>query len=74
MPHVASDWKSQGLNRLLQQAGKQASTPASQKTTPFDSILDETSRPAPEPRTQRPTDDNSPCTERGQRTKSADPP
>ena len=74
MPHVASDWKSQGLNRLLQQAGKQASMPASQKTTPFDSILDETSRPAPEPRTQRPTDDNSPRTERGQRTKSAERP
>jgi chemotaxis protein MotD len=74
VPHVASDWKSQGLNRLLQQAGKQGYTSASQKTTPFDSILDETSRPAPEPRTQRPTDDNSPRTERGQRTKSADRP
>jgi chemotaxis protein MotD len=48
--------------------------PASQKTTPFDSILDETSRPAPEPRTQRTADDNSPRAERGQRTKSADRP
>jgi chemotaxis protein MotD len=69
--HVASDWKSQGLNRLLQQGGKQTYTSASPKTTPFDSILDQTSRPAPEPRTQRAPDDNSPRADRSQRAKPA---
>lgn len=74
MPHVASDLKSHGLSRPQQQAAKQAYTSASPATTPFDSILDETTRPAPEPRTQRAADDNSPRAERGQRTKSADRP
>ena len=71
MPHVASDLKSQLLNRILPQAGKPAFSPASQTATPFDSILDETARPAPEPRRQRASDDNSP---RADRPKPADRP
>ncbi|MCX7296993.1 MAG: flagellar hook-length control protein FliK [Hyphomicrobiales bacterium] len=71
MPHVASDLKSQLLNRILPQAGKPAFSPASPAATPFDSILNETARPAPEPRRQRASDDNSP---RADRPKPADRP
>ena len=64
MPHVASDLKSQLLNRILPQAAKPAFASASPAATPFDSILDETARPAPEPRRQRASDDNSPRADR----------
>ena len=56
MPHVASDLKSQLLNRVLPQAAKPAFASASPAATPFDSILDETARPAPEPRRPKPAD------------------
>jgi len=71
LPHVASDLKSQLLNRILPQAGKPAFSLASPAATPFDSILDETARPAPEPRRQRASDDNSP---RADRPKPSDRP
>ena len=71
MPHVASDLKSQLLNRVLPQAAKPAFASASPAATPFDSILDETARPAPEPRRQQASDDNSP---RADRPKPADRP
>ncbi len=73
MAHVASDLKSISLNRLLPQAGKASYTPDRTQAAPFDSILDETARPAPEPRQKRASDD-MPRAERADRPKPADRP
>ncbi|MDO8877800.1 MAG: flagellar hook-length control protein FliK [Pseudolabrys sp.] len=77
MAHVASDLKSQMLNRLQSQAGRPSSASDRSATTAFDSILDETARPAPEPRSQRAADDKPPRADRSDRpdrTKPADRP
>lgn len=71
MAHVASDLKSQMLNRMLPQAAKRSYAADTKAATPFDSVLDETARPAPEPRQTRAADDNSP---RADRPKPADRP
>ena len=74
MAHVASDLKSKSLNRLLPQAGKRSYAADTKAATPFDSVLDDTARAAPEPRQTRPSDDKTPRAERPERTKSADRP
>ena len=76
MAHVASDLKSHLFNRMLPQAGKASYASDRAAAAPFDSILDETARPAPEPRQKRAADDK-PRTERpdrADRPKSADRP
>ena len=60
MAHVASDLKSMSLNRMLPQAGKASYASDRTAAAPFDSILDETARPAPEPRQKRAADDKAP--------------
>lgn len=77
--HVASDLKSMSLNRMLPQGGKASHAADRTAAAPFDSILDETARPAPEPRQKRATDDKPRAerpdrAERTDRPKSADRP
>lgn len=73
MAHVASDLKSLSLNRMLPQAGKASYAADRNQAAPFDSILDETTRPTPEPRQKRAADDK-PRTERPERAEHADRP
>lgn len=78
MPHVASDLKSQvsayAASRASSQAAKQAYASENAAVTPFDSILDDTARAAPEPRPQRTANDSSPRPTRAERPKPADRP
>ena len=78
MPHVASDLKSQVSAYAASRASSQAAKPAfasdNPAATPFDSILDDTARAAPEPRPQRTANDSSARPARAERPKPADRP
>jgi flagellar hook-length control protein FliK len=78
LPHVASDLKSQvsayAASRASSQAAKPAFASENAAATPFDSILDDTARAAPEPRPQRAANDSSARTDRTERPKPADRP
>jgi chemotaxis protein MotD len=73
VPHVASDSKSYALNNPLPRSYRPPQAADRAASTPFDSLIDDSAPPAPEPRAREAADDPLPRADRPQQDTAAAP-